>query len=147
MSKDLNQCNFIGRLGQDVELKYTATGSAIANISIACQDDYKDKKSGSKVEQTNWIRVVMFGKLAEIAGQYLGKGSRIYISGKQVTRTWDNKEGVKQYTTEIVANEMQMLDSKPEGGQQTQHGGMTGHGRPADPVAPSGDDGFDDIPF
>jgi single-strand DNA-binding protein len=141
MSRDLNQCNFIGRMGQDVELKYTAAGSAIANLSIACQDDYK-AKDGSKVEQTNWVRVVMFGKLAEIAGQYLAKGSRIYVSGKQVTRTWDNKEGVKQFTTEIVANEMQMLDSKPEGGQQQR--------QPAKQESPASIDdqsGFDDIPF
>jgi single-strand DNA-binding protein len=142
--KDLNQCNFIGRLGQDVDMKYTATGSAVANLSIACQDDYKDK-AGAKIEQTNWVRVVMFGKLAEITGQYAHKGSKIYVSGKQVTRTWDNKEGVKQYTTEIVANEMQLLDSKSEGGQQQRQPAQA-NPKPAQSGG-SGGDGFDDIPF
>lgn len=143
MSKDLNQCNFIGRLGQDVELKYTAGGSAIANLSIACSDDYK-AKDGTKVEQTNWIRIVIFGKLAEIASQYLGKGSKAYFSGKQVTRSWENQAGVKQYSTEIVAHEMIMLDSKGAGqGQQPQQRPMQNDDGPAkDPG-----DGFDDIPF
>jgi len=112
MSKDLNHCTFIGRLGNDPDIKYTASGGAIANISIACSDDYKDKKSGEKVEQTNWIRVVAFGRLAEIMGEYLRKGSQVYVSGKQVTRKWDNKEGQTQYTTEIVADNMQMLGGK-----------------------------------
>lgn len=109
MSKDLNLCQFIGRLGADPEVSYTPSGSAVANISLACGDDYKDKNTGEKVEQTNWIRIVMFGRLAEIAGQYLTKGSQIYVSGKQVTRKWQAKDGSDRYTTEIVASDMQML--------------------------------------
>ena len=140
MSKDLNQCNFIGRLGKDIELKYTANGSAVANFSIACSDDYKDK-SGNKVEQTNWINVVIFGKLAEIAGQYLEKGKQCYISGKQVTRKWQDQSGNDRYSTEIVANEMQLLggrsDSAPQQRQQPTPQPTTG----------GTDDGFDDIPF
>jgi single-strand DNA-binding protein len=141
--KDLNQCNFIGRLGQDVELKYTASGSAVANLSLACQDDYNDKASGNKIEATNWIRVVMFGKLAEITNQYAGKGSKIFVSGKQVTRTWD-KNGTTMYTTEIVANEMQLLDPK---------GASSGSGQPQRPMqnddgaAPVTEDDLDSIPF
>jgi single-strand DNA-binding protein len=145
MARDLNQCNFIGRLGQDVELKYAANGSAVANLSLACSDDYT-AKDGTKVEQTNWIRIVIFGKLAEICGQYLGKGSKAYFSGKQITRTWDNKEGVKQYTTEIVAQEMIMLDSKGSGQEQRpQQQQMNDSDGPA-PKDP-GEDGLDDIPF
>jgi len=105
MSKDLNNCSFIGRLGRDIELKYTPSGEAVANFSIACGDDYKDK-NGQKVEQTNWINIVMFSKRAELAAQYLKKGSRLYVSGKQITRKWQDKNNQDRYTTEIVANEM-----------------------------------------
>ena len=143
MAKDLNQCNFIGRLGQDVELKYTASGSAVANLSLACSDDYK-AGDGTKVEQTNWIRIVVFGKLAEICGQYLGKGSKAYFSGKQTTRKWQNAQGQDQYSTEIVANEMIMLDAP---GERTAN---QAPGRPMQnddgPVKDPGD-GFDEIPF
>jgi single-strand DNA-binding protein len=143
MAKDLNQCNFIGRLGKDVEVKYTPSGSAVVNFSIACSDDYKDK-SGQKVEQTNWINVVAFGKLAEIIGQYLAKGSQVHISGKQVTRKWQDKDGHDRYTTEIVANEMQMLGGRSgaDNGQGTQQ--QPQQGTPS----PHGNfDDFDDIAF
>lgn len=141
MSKDLNLCQFIGRLGQDVELKYTPSGSAVANLSIACGDDYKKKDTGEKVSQTNWIRVVMFGRLAEIAGEFLRKGSQIYVSGKQVTRKWQDKDGKDQYTTEIVANEMQMLGGK--GQRSEDDSAESSHTEPA-----TSEPGFDDdIPF
>ena len=142
--KDLNQCNFIGRLGKDIELKYAASGSAIANFSIACSDDYKDK-NGAKVSQTNWVTIVIFGKLAEIAGQYLGKGSRIYISGKFVTRKWQDQGGNDRYSTEIIANEMIMLDSKSDS-QPANNREAPARQAPAPAEAPI-DDGFDDIPF
>lgn len=150
MSKDLNQCNFIGRLGRDPDIKYTPAGKAVANISIACGDDYKDKNSGEKVERTNWIRVVAFGRLGEIVGQYCVKGSRIFISGKQVTRKWQDQDGQDRYITEIVANEMQMLDSRSggqDGGQGYQsQGSSTGQQAPEPEPVPMGD--FDDsIPF
>ena len=144
MSKDVNQCNFTGRLGKDIDLKYTASGSAVANFSIACGDDYKDKQ-GQKVEQTNWVNIVMFGKLAEIAGKYLQKGSQVYISGKQVTRKWQDKDGNDRYTTEIVANEMKMLggkgDSQPAASAQQQQAPSQ-----QDDTPPSGGE-WDDIPF
>ncbi len=108
MPKDLNNCQFIGRLGKDIELKYATSGNAIANFSIACSDDYKGK-SGQKVEQTNWVNIVMFGRLAEIAGQYLSKGSQIYVSGKLTTRKWQAQDGTDRYSAEIIASEMQML--------------------------------------
>lgn len=117
MSKDLNQCNFIGRIGKDIDLKYLPSGKAVANFSIACGDDYK--KEGQKVEQTNWINVVAFGRTAEVIGEYCSKGSRLFVSGKQVTRKWEDKDGNPHYTTEINTNNIQLLDSKPTTQQQT----------------------------
>ena len=141
MSKDLNLCQFIGRLGKPPEVKQIANGETVANFSIACGDDYK-KKSGEKVEQTNWVNIVVWGRLAEICGQYLDKGSQIYIAGKQVTRKWQDKEGNNRYTTEIVASEMQMLGSRSE----NQSGQTTG--QPAPQAAQGGGfDNFDDDPF
>lgn len=110
MSKDLNLCQFIGRLGKDPETRMMPNGTAVVNIALAVGDDYKDK-AGNRVEQTEWVRIVVFGKLGDIVTAYCVKGSRIYISGKMKTRSWE-KDGVKQYSTEIVASEIQLLDSK-----------------------------------
>ena len=144
MSKDLNDCAFIGRLGRDPEVKQLPSGNSVVNFSIACGDDYKDK-NGQKVEQTNWINCVAFGKLSDIIGQYVTKGSRIYVSGKQVTRKWQNKEGVDQYTTEINVSEMQMLDSKNDSS-----GASNGYKAPQQAAPNSGtlqDDLGEEIPF
>ena len=108
MANDLNRCEFIGRLGKDPELRYAPSGDAICNFSIACGWKSKDK------EGAEWVRITAFGKLAEVAGQYLKKGSQVYISGRMTTRKWKNKEGVDQYSTEINADQMQMLGGKPE---------------------------------
>jgi len=110
MGKDLNQCNFIGRIGKDLELKYMPSGNAVVNFSIACGDDYK--KDGHVIEQMNWINIVAFGKLAEIITEYCAKGSRVFISGKQQTRKWQDQNGNDRYTTEVIANQVQMLDSR-----------------------------------
>jgi single-strand DNA-binding protein len=115
MSNDLNQCQFIGRLGNDPETKFLPTGGAVTNISIACGEKWKDKQTGQPQERTEWIRVVAFGKLAEIMGEYLRKGSQVYISGSMRTRSWE-KDGQKHYSTEIVADKMQMLGGRPESG-------------------------------
>lgn len=112
MSNDLNQCNFIGRLGKDIEARYAPSGDAIANFSIAVGSAWKDKATGEKKESTEWVNIAVFGSLAEICIKYLVKGSQIYISGKQRTRKWQDKEGNDKYTTEIVADRMQMLGSK-----------------------------------
>ena len=112
MSKDLNSCSFIGRLARDPELRQTS-GGPVVNFSIACGDDYK-KKTGEKVEQTNWINIVAWNRLAEICAQYLTKGSQIHVSGKMTTRKWQDKDGETKYTTEIVASEMQMIGGKSE---------------------------------
>jgi single-strand DNA-binding protein len=107
----VNKCIFIGNLGRDPEIRYMPSGDAMANFSIACTDSFKDK-SGQKQERTEWVRIVMFGKQAEIAGEYLKKGSSVYIEGRMQTRKWTNKEGQDQYTTEIVADRMQMLGGR-----------------------------------
>lgn len=118
MSKDLNLCQFIGRMGNDPDIRVTQSGITTASFDLACGDDYKDKTTGQKVEQTNWIRCVAFGRLAEIIKDYTHKGSKVYVSGKQSTRKWQDQNGQDRYTTEIVANELQMLDSNPAGQQQ-----------------------------
>lgn len=110
MSKDLNLCQFIGRLGKDPETRMMPNGTSVVNITLAVGDDYKDKYE-NRVEQTEWVRIVVFGKLGDIVTAYCSKGSRIYLSGKMKTRSWE-KDGAKQYSTEIVASEIQLLDSK-----------------------------------
>lgn len=129
----------IGNLGADPETRYLPSGDAVTNIRIACTDRYKDKASGEWKEATEWVRIAFFGKLAEIAGQYLKKGSQVYIEGRLKTRQWE-KDGQKQYSTEIVAEQMQMLGGKPEG--QNAHKSDSGKGYRQ---AREGGGGFDDI--
>lgn len=124
----VNKVVLIGRVGKDPEVKEIQTGSFITNITIATSESWKDKNTGEKKESVEWHRVVFFGKLAEIAGQYLKKGSKVYIEGKLQTRKWQDQSGADRYTTEIVANEMQMLDSK--GSQEAQQSPMTPIDRP-----------------
>jgi len=107
----LNQCNFIGRVGRPPEIRYTPSGDAVANFSMACSESWKDK-TGQKQEKTEWVNVVAWRRLAEIIGQYVGKGDLIFISGKMQTRQWEDKDGGKRSTTEIVAGEMKMLGTK-----------------------------------
>lgn len=104
MANDLNQCNFIGNLGDDPTVRYMPEGGAVANFNIACGWKTKEKSG------TEWIRIVVYGRLAEICGEYLRKGSKIFVSGRFKTRKWTDKDNIERYTTEIVANEMQMLD-------------------------------------
>ncbi len=118
----VNKVIIIGNLGKDPEVKFMPSGEAVANITVATSESWKDKQTGEQKEKTEWHRVVMFGKLAEISGEYLKKGSKVYLEGKLQTRKWTNQQGQDQYTTEIVLQGfngvMQMLDSKPQG-QQT----------------------------
>jgi single-strand DNA-binding protein len=135
----------IGNLGKDPEMKYTASGEAICNFSIACTESWKDKQTGEKKEMTEWVRISFFGKLAEICGQYLKKGSQVYVEGSMRTRKWTDKDGQERYTTEIRGDEMKMLGSKQDGSQQTQQ-----QQRQAPASQPSGgsfDDLTNDIPF
>ena len=113
MSRGINKVILVGNLGNDPETKYAASGSAITNISVATSESWTDKQSGEKQERTEWHRVVGFNRLAEIMGEYLRKGSKVYIEGQLRTRKWQDKDGNDCYSTEIVAREMQMLDSRP----------------------------------
>lgn len=112
MANDLNRCEFIGRVGKDIELKYLPTGKAVANFSIAVGEQWKDNQTGAKQERTTWVRIVAFGNLAEICATYLSKGSKVFIAGKFTERKWQDQSGQDRYTTEIVADNLQMLDSK-----------------------------------
>lgn len=114
MSKDLNKWIGIGRLGNDPEIRYSQDGKAVATLSVACSDDYKDKQ-GNKVERTEWVRIAAFGRLAEIIGEYLKKGSQAYFEGKLTTRKWTDKSGNDRYTTEVVVSELQMLGGGHDG--------------------------------
>lgn len=142
----LNQCNFIGRLGNDPELKFLPTGDAVVNISIAVSEKWKDKQ-GQKQEKTEWIRCTAFKRQAEVIGEYLKKGSLVHITGKFTTRKWDNKEGVTQYSTEIVIQGMQMLDSRSD----NQGGQSSAPSQEPEPQVQKVDNSFDnfddDIPF
>jgi single-strand DNA-binding protein len=119
----LNKVTLIGNLGKDPEVRFMPNGGAVANITLATSESWKDKQTGEKKEKTEWHRIVMFGKLAEIAGEFLKKGAKIYIEGSLQTRKWTNQEGNDQYTTEVVIQDfggtMKMLGGKPEGGQQS----------------------------
>ena len=115
MSKGVNKVFLIGHLGQDPEVRYTASGSAVANVSLATTESWKDKTTGEKQDKTEWHRVIFFARLAEIVGQYLKKGSQVYVEGRLQTRKWQDKNGQDKYTTEIVASEMQMLGGKSGG--------------------------------
>lgn len=157
-SRGVNKVILVGNLGQDPDVKYMPNGDAVVNVTIATSDSWKDKATGENREKTEWHRVVMFRRLGEIAGEYLRKGSKVYIEGKLQTRKWQGQDGTDRYTTEIVANEMQMLDSR---GGQDSSGGAGYSAKPAaskptpaaPPVqaaapAPAVDTSFDDdIPF
>ncbi len=112
MSRGINKVILIGNLGADPEVRYAASGGAITNIRLATSESWKDKQTGDQQERTEWHRVVFFGKLGEIAGEYLRKGSKVYIEGSIRTEKWQGQDGQDRYTTKIIANEMQMLDSR-----------------------------------
>jgi len=136
MSNGLNKVLIIGNLGSDPEIKYTSSGSAVANLSIATSERWKDRNTGELKEQVEWHRVVLFSRLAEIAEQYLKKGSKVFVEGKLQTRDWEDAEGKKRYTTEVIAREMTMLDSRP------------GSDNASQPQSSSPENNFEeDIPF
>ena len=154
MARGVNKVILVGNLGRDPEIKYTASGAAVANITIATSESWNDKQTGEKVEKTEWHRVVAFQRLAEIMGEYLRKGSQVYIEGKLQTRKWQDQSGQDRYTTEVVANDMQMLGSRGgDAGAPPQAGGGGGFRKnPAPqqaPAQPAADNDFadDDIPF
>ncbi len=123
MARGINKVIVVGNLGQDPDVRYTTSGAAVTNISVATSEQWKDKNTGEDVVKTEWHRIVFFGRLAEIAGEYLKRGSQVYIEGKLQTRKWQDNNGQDRYTTEIVANEMQMLGAR-SGGQGQYAGGQ-----------------------
>lgn len=148
MARGINKVILIGNLGQDPEVKYMPSGGAVCNITLATTDSWSDRESGERQERTEWHRVVLFRRLAEIAGEYLRKGSKVYIEGRLQTRKWQDKNGQDRYTTEIVANDMQMLDSRG-GGTASFESPPAEKAPPPQPAPASGpsDDFDDDIPF
>jgi single-strand DNA-binding protein len=153
MARGINKVILVGNCGQDPETKYLPSGGAVTNISIATSDSWKDKQTGQPQERTEWHRVVFFNRLAEIAGEYLKKGSKVYVEGSLRTRKWQDKSGADRYTTEIVASEMQMLDSRGDAGGGMNPGAAQPRQQPAPrpqtaQSVPDVDDSFDDdIPF
>ena len=152
MARGINKAIIVGNLGRDPEVRYTANGNAIANITVATTESWKDKQSGERQEKTEWHRVVFFGRLAEIAGEYLKKGAQVYIEGRLQTRKWEDKSGQERYTTEIVAGEMQMLGSRGGGMSEVSDDDYSGAVPSATASSGSGTSGGDpdlddDIPF
>jgi len=171
MARGVNKVILIGNLGNDPELRYTPTGSAVANVSLATSETWRDKQSGELQDRTEWHRIVFFNRLAEIVGEYLRKGSKIYVEGILRTRKWQDKTGVDRYTTEIIANEMHILDSRnsnsnndnydqssnansntssssfSQGTAQNNHGSSSSNNTPTPEPVTSGADFDDDIPF
>ena len=152
MARGVNKVILAGNLGGDPEAKYMPNGNAVTNITIATSESWKDKQTGQNQERTEWHRVVFFNKLAEIAGEYLRKGSQVYVEGQLRTRKWQDQSGQDRYTTEIVASEMQMLGGRTEG-QRSQSQQAAPPAQPQQSAQQSGapgpmpDDFDDDIPF
>jgi single-strand DNA-binding protein len=148
MARGVNKVILVGNLGSDPEVRYTPNGDAVATINVATTESWKDKQSGEKQERTEWHRVVMFRRLGEIAGEYLKKGSQVYLEGKLQTRKWQDKSGNDRYTTEIVANEMQMLGGRGGTTDYASQSAPASAPAPAPQAAAGGGSDFDDdIPF
>jgi single-strand DNA-binding protein len=149
MARGINKVILIGNLGADPEVRYLPSGNAVANLSLATSESWKDKQTGEKQERTEWHRVSLFSRLGEIAGEYLKKGSKVYIEGSLRTRKWQDKDGNDRYTTEIIGNEMQMLDSRggPSEGGFAPRPAEASRPAAAPQAAPVADDFDDDIPF
>ena len=151
MARGINKVIIVGNLGQDPETRYMPSGAAVTNFTVATNESWKDKQTGEQKERTEWHRVAMFNRLAEIAAEYLRKGSQVYIEGKLRTRKWQGQDGNDRYTTEIIADEMQMLGGRGDGGGGS-FGGSRGGNKPSQgggnaPPQPGPDDFDDDIPF
>ncbi|MFQ5609110.1 MAG: single-stranded DNA-binding protein [Woeseiaceae bacterium] len=150
MARGINKVILVGNLGQDPETRYMPSGGAVTNITVATNESWKDKQSGEQKERTEWHKVAMFNRLAEISAEYLRKGSQVYIEGKLRTRKWQDRDGNDRYTTEVIADEMQMLGGRGGGGGSFGGGsgkspGAGGGGQAPSP--PAADDFDDDIPF
>ena len=143
MARGVNKVILVGNLGQDPDTRYMPSGSAVTNVTVATNESWKDKQTGEQKDRTEWHKVAMFGRLAEIAAEYLRKGSQVYVEGRLQTRKWQDKDGKDRYTTEIVASEMQMLGGRGGGGAP-----MRNDNPPQSPPPQNSSDDFDDdIPF
>ena len=149
MARGINKVIIVGNLGNDPDTRYMPSGSAVTNLSVATNESWKDKQTGEQKDRTEWHRVAMFGRLAEIAAEYLRKGSQVYIEGRLRTRKWQDQNGNDRWTTEIIADEMQMLGGRTGAGAPASMGGSMGDAPP--PQRPSSQtsngDFDDDIPF
>ncbi|MDH3532507.1 MAG: single-stranded DNA-binding protein [Gammaproteobacteria bacterium] len=145
MARGINKVIIVGNLGGDPETRYMPSGSAVTNLTVATNESWKDKQTGEQKERTEWHKVAMFNRLAEIAAEYLRKGSQVYIEGKLRTRKWQDRDGNDRWTTEIIADEMQMLGGRGEGSVPM---GSSRDSAPSSPPPQAGPDDFDDdIPF
>jgi single-strand DNA-binding protein len=140
----INKAILIGRLGADPEVRYTPSGVAVANFNIATSEEWKDKDTGEKKERTEWHRIVVWSKLGELCGEYLSKGRQVYIEGRIQTRSWDDRDGNKRYTTEIVATDVQFLGGRDAGPESKAVGGAAASDFASSPIQAPEDD---DIPF
>ena len=148
MARGINKVILVGNLGADPETRYMPSGSAVTNLSVATSESWKDKQTGEQKDRTEWHKVVMFDRLAEIAAEYLRKGSQVYIEGKLQTRKWQDRDGNDRWTTEVRASEMQMLGGRGGGGGAAAMGsGQQDSGPPSAPPQAGPDDFDDDIPF
>lgn len=147
MARGINKVILVGHLGSDPEVKYMPSGGAVANVSIATTESWKDKQSGEKQERTEWHRVVFFQRLAEIAGEYLRKGAQVYVEGRLQTRKWQDKAGQDRYTTEIVASDMQMLGGRGGASGDSSFSPTESSPKSNSAPPPPMDDFDDDIPF
>ncbi len=147
MARGLNKVILVGNLGKDPDVRYTPGGAAVANVTIATNESWKDKNTGEMQERTEWHNVVFFSRLAEIVGEYLKKGSQVYVEGRLQTRKWQDKSGNDRYTTEIVANEMQMLGGRSGAGMPDSRPASPPPASPASPEVNDSTDFDDDIPF
>ena len=148
MARGVNKVILVGNVGGDPETRYMPNGNAVTNITLATSESWKDKQTGQQQERTEWHRVVFFGRLAEIAGEYLRKGSQVYVEGSLRTRKWQGQDGQDRWTTEIIADEMQMLGGRGgSGGGSAPMSSSSDSGPSSAPPQPGPDDFDDDIPF
>jgi len=147
MARGINKVIIVGNLGGDPETRYMPSGSAVTNLTVATNESWKDKQTGEQKDRTEWHKVAMFNRLAEIAAEYLRKGSQVYIEGKLRTRKWQDKSGQDRWTTEIIADEMQMLGGRGGGGGSAPMSSSQDSGPPSTPPQSGPDDFDDDIPF
>ena len=144
MARGINKVILVGNLGADPETRYMPSGGAVTNIRIATSESWKDKNTGDQQERTEWHNIAFFGRLAEVAGEYLRKGSQVYVEGRLRTRKWQDRDGNDRYTTEVIAGEMQMLGGRPGSGAPAK---SESNAPPPGPVPPPDGNFDDDIPF